>query len=309
MAAPELLAAAVPAGIAAGACFAVSTVLQQHVARAAPARHSLRPQLLLDVARRPIWWLGIAAGVGSFALQAIALALGPIALVQPLIVTDLLFALPLAARLHGRRLTRRVWTSAALIVAGLALFLLSASPSSGIDEPKAEAWLPVFVAVAAVVTVSLAAAGRRRGIRRTTLVATAAAVMFGLQSALIKSVSELFANRGLDAVLAWQPWAMAGVAVSALILSQSAYQGGPVLDVFEPIVAIGIAVTAFQEHVSTSAQTLGLLSLGAAAVILGIVRLDRSRFVSQTQTILQLQTTGAADAGDRDVAPRLACRD
>jgi drug/metabolite transporter (DMT)-like permease len=313
MAAPELLAAAVPAGIAAGGCFAVSTVLQQRVAQTAPESHALRPQLLLDVARRPLWWAGVAAGVGSFAFQALALALGPIALVQPLIVTDLLFALPLAARLNHRRLPPRVWSGAALVVGGLILFLVSAEPSSGLATPPASHWLPVFTSVAVIVTLALLSAGSRRGIRRTTMLSVGAGVMFGLQSALIKSVSQLLANRGIGALVAWQPWVMAAVAVSALLLSQSAYQAGslavalPVLDVLEPVVAVAIAVTIFHEQVSTSVHTLFLVSVGAAAVITGIVRLDTTRSASRDLPG-RPHAPGVPREIDLKVADRLACR-
>lgn len=283
--APGVTVAAVLAAVAAGACFAISNVLQQRAARSAPKQDNLRPRLLLDLARRGDWWAAIVVAAASFGFQALALASGPLALVQPLIVTDLLFALPLAARLGGRRLRRREWTGAALVVAGLATFLTAGSPTAGIDEPSLAKWLPILVAVPAVVLAAMAVASRRPGLRRTSMLAVSAGLAFGLMSALTKAVVELFMERGLGAVMSWQPWAMGVAAVTGLLFSQSAFQCGsisvtlPLMDILEPLVAVGIAVVVFDEHIGFTPVALCLELLGGLAVAAGVVTLDRSRLV------------------------------
>src|SRR4051812_49960856 len=107
--APHVLAVSVMAALAAGCTFAVGSVLQQSAAREAPASVAMSWRLLVDLAHRRKWLMGISCDVGSFALQALALAFGPLALVQPLLVTGLLFAVPLAVRWRGRRLGPREW--------------------------------------------------------------------------------------------------------------------------------------------------------------------------------------------------------
>ena len=62
--------------------------------------------LVSALARQPLWWAGSAADVAGYAAQAAALGLGSLLLVQPLLVTSLLFALPLGARWSGRTLRR-----------------------------------------------------------------------------------------------------------------------------------------------------------------------------------------------------------
>ena len=98
-----MLALSVVAAIAAGCTFAVGSVLQQSAAREEPSENSLSLRLLVGLAHRPRWLIGIAGDFFSFGLQALALAFGPLALVQPLAVTGLLFAIPLAVRWRGNR--------------------------------------------------------------------------------------------------------------------------------------------------------------------------------------------------------------
>src|SRR4051794_41650861 len=91
-------------------------------------------RLLVDLAHRPKWVLGISADVGSFALQAVALAFGPLALVQPLLVTGLLFAVPLAVRWRGRRLGPREWAGTVAVGARPAAVFAPASPAAGVAQ-------------------------------------------------------------------------------------------------------------------------------------------------------------------------------
>src|SRR4051812_50230665 len=75
-------------------------------ARAAPAEHALRPSLLVHLARQPAWLAGIGTQLVGFALLATALEMGSLSLVQAIVPAGLLVALPLAARVSGKRLRR-----------------------------------------------------------------------------------------------------------------------------------------------------------------------------------------------------------
>src|SRR3954447_4512855 len=99
-------------------CFATSSVLQQRGAARAPRGTGLHLDLLRHLVTRPIWLAGMTAAAGTLALQAVALSKGQLALVQPLLVTGLLFALPLSMVLEGKRPSGREWTWAAVLVAG-----------------------------------------------------------------------------------------------------------------------------------------------------------------------------------------------
>ena len=91
--------------------FALAATLQQMEAGSLDREQASSIKMLLVLVRRPRWLLGVAADAGGFITVALALAIGRLVVVQPLVVTVLLFALPLSARLTGRRITRSDWVS------------------------------------------------------------------------------------------------------------------------------------------------------------------------------------------------------
>ena len=127
---------AVTAALGAACCFALAAVIQHGAARDTGEK-LLSLRLLLALARNPRWLSGVALGVLSFAVQGLALAFGPLALVQPLAATDVLFALPMIAVLHRYRLTRGDWLGAGAVAGGIALFFAVSPPSEGARAPRA----------------------------------------------------------------------------------------------------------------------------------------------------------------------------
>src|SRR5581483_447737 len=146
---------AVVAALAAGWMFAVGSVLQQDAARQAPVETALSWRLIADLAHRKLWLLGIAGDVASFGLQALALAYGPLALVQPLLVTGILFSIPLSVRWRGMSLGAREWTGTVLVGAGLATFLAAASPSEGLPRTSLTKWMLILIEVGGVIVVGV----------------------------------------------------------------------------------------------------------------------------------------------------------
>lgn len=294
---------AVIAALAAGCTFAVGSVLQQSAAREAPADESLSLRLLVDLAHRKKWLLGIASDVGSFALQALALAFGPIALVQPLLVTGVLFAIPLAVRLKGMRLHAQEWTGTVSVAAGLALFLAAASPGAGEPQTSLARWVLILCGVAALMTLGVATGRALRGPIRASFYALSAGAAFGLLAALTKTATWLLGQGAAPFFTAWQPYAMAGVAVAGAIVQQSAFQAAPlpasvpVMDAVEPTVAVLIGVFAFGENLATSPIALACEAAGIVALVTGIVLLDRS------PVVLALQGAGDERPGERRQGP------
>src|SRR5947199_1367845 len=151
--------------LAASLCYAVAVVLQQRTAQSAAPEAALRPRLLTQLAHRPVWLVGIAANVAGYGLRFVALSRGSLVLVQPLLVCGILFALPLAAAGSGRRLDRREWASAAVIVAGLAAFLVAAGPTRGSADASTRDWVALAGVSGLAVAVALVAS-RRLGLAR-----------------------------------------------------------------------------------------------------------------------------------------------
>ena len=269
------------AALGAAICFAVAAVLQQAAASAQAPDLSLRPQLLVNLARQPRWLLGNLASVGGYVLQFLALERGSLALVEPLLVASLVIALPLGAALEHRRLRHSEWAPALMIVVALAWFLLAAQPGPGAPRAAAVDWIVLAIVTATVVGLCVryaSVAGRRRAL----LPAIASGLLLGLTGALTEVTGHTLATRGLGHVLtSGAPYALIVVSVGGFLLNQSAFQAGalrwslPVMTILEPLVAIMIGEFMFGEHIATSfAARLGEI-IGLVLMTVGIVLLSR----------------------------------
>lgn len=277
-------AVAVLAALLAACCFAVAAVLQQDAASSVPDAQSLRPRLLVDLARRPLWVLGIAMSAAAYVIQGVALAFGSLVLVLPLASTDLLFALPLIAWRRGVRLTRVEMAGAACVAGGLTAFLVVLPAAAGTAAPTLADWLPLLAVVAFLVAGLLLLGLRAPGRVRTGAYAAAAALFFALLDALTKSSADLFRDEGLAALHRWEPYALIAVGGTGLLLAQSSFQAGslaislPIIDTLEPIGAVLIGSALFHEPLAASGH-LVIQVLGAMLAVTGIVVLDKSPMV------------------------------
>ena len=267
--------AAVALALLAALLFAAGTVLQQKVAATASDEESLQPGFLLRLARRPQWLLGIALDAAGFVCQAIALGLGRLVVVQPILATSVVFALPLGARLSGQHVGRRQLGAAVAVTAGLAAFLVVADPTGGVDDASAAAWA-ISCAVIAVLCAGLYVAGHRRDPgAKATLLGIAAGVLFGLSAALTKAIVELLDDDGVAAVVTdWHLYALVVVGYAGMTLSQTSLQTGrlaPAIStqmVFDPVASLLLGILAFDERLHTSAAGVAG-SLAAIAVMFG----------------------------------------
>jgi drug/metabolite transporter (DMT)-like permease len=279
------LAGTVLAALGAAGSFAIAAVLQQLAARTVPREDSMQIRLLLHLIRRPLWLLGVAAMLVGYGLQALALSLGPVALVQPIVVTELAFAIPLAMWLDQKRPGLWEWLGLGGVVVGVSTFLLGAVPAPGSADPTFTVWLYVLVPTGSLVAAALVAASRVKGPTRSLLLGAAAGLCFGVIAVLTKATTFLL-GQGVDVALRqWEPYALVGVGILALVCSQSAYQSGPIAysmpmhDLLEPSVAVVIGVTALNERIPLDPRSLAILGIGAAMACAGIVTLSRSPVV------------------------------
>ncbi|MCU1455792.1 MAG: hypothetical protein JWN46_3938 [Acidimicrobiales bacterium] len=269
------------AALGAAFCYAASNVVEQRKAAAAPPEASMRIALLWHLARQPVWWLGILVDLGGFGLQAVALGLGSLVFVQPLLVSSLLFSLVLSARVSGYRLSRADLAWALVLVSSLAVFLIVASPSGGAQLRPFGAWILPVAVIAAIVIASVLVAGRVSHRWRAALLGGAAGMCFGLSSTLMKSFAHLLGVRGVVPTLTrWEPYALGLVVAGGFLTVQSAFQAGdlrsalPTLEVAEPIVAsaLGLSLMGEQLHANgppaLAAMALSLLGMAISAVLL-----------------------------------------
>lgn len=265
--------------------FAVAAVLQQAAAAAEPDKETLRPRLLLRLLRRPLWLAGIAMAAFSYVIQGVALAFGPLVLVQPLAATDLIFALPLIARRRGMRLGTAEAAGALCTAGGVAAFLVVLPPPGGVTAPAPAAWIRLGAIAGVLVAVLVAAGVRARSHARTGLYAAAAGLLFALLDSVSKSAATIVREHGTAVMAHWQPYALLIIGSTGVLLAQSSFQSGslavslPIIDTLEPIGSVLIGVAIFRERLAASADDLAVQALGAALAVTGIVVLDRSPLV------------------------------
>lgn len=279
------LTGTVIAALGAACSYAIAAVLQQLAARTVPREDSMQIRLLLQLFRRPLWLLGVAAMLVGYGLQALALSLGPVALVQPIVVTELAFAIPLAMWLDRKRPGVREWLGLGGVVLGVSTFLLGAVPTSGSADPTFTVWLYVLVPTGSLVAAVLFVAARTKGPKRSVLLGAAAGLCFGVIAVLTKATIFLL-GQGLGVALRqWEPYVLVGVGILALVCSQSAYQSGPIAysmpmhDLLEPSVAVVIGITALNERIPLDPRSLAIIGIGAAMACAGIVILSQSPVV------------------------------
>jgi hypothetical protein len=275
---------AVIGALTAAFCFAVGSLVQQGVARES-GEGALRLSLLLHLVRQPRWVGGVALDAFSFVIQGVALAFGPLTLVQPIAATDVLFALPLIARRQRRRITRQDAFGALTVTAGIATFLAVSPPAGGVAVPPVSAWVPAFAAVGVIVAVAGTVALRVRGRPRVVWLAAAAGALYGLLDALTKSTVDLISADGAATLAHWEPYALMATGVLGALYGQSAFGAGalslslPVIDTLEPVGAVVIGTTVFGEHLASSPVQFAFQVAGGAAAVAGIFLLSRSKIV------------------------------
>jgi drug/metabolite transporter (DMT)-like permease len=223
-------------------------------------------------------------------------------------VTELLFALPLAAATAGPRLHRREWTGAVLVAAGISVFVAVGQPAGEGSTATRFDWVLTTIAVGAalVVLIGIAEARPRRPTLRATTLAAAASICFGYMSVLTRVVGHQFQQHGIGALGLAQPWMLAVVAISGLTLSQTAFRIAPlsislpIIDIGEPAVASLIGVLILGETVKLDAGTLVGVIVSGVAVVTGVALLDTSPLVREAQADIsrQLSTNPASDPAD-----------
>jgi drug/metabolite transporter (DMT)-like permease len=273
----------------AGLCYAIASVVQQRVAAQQPEELSLSPRLVLALARRPLWLLGIGVDIAAYLLEAAALGRGSVLVVGPLLASGLLFALPFASFRTGRRVTRREMIPAVLITAGLALYVEVGSPAGTASHASHLEWgvAAAVVIAATTVLVTLGRRAREPG-RRATYYGIATGVVYSLTAVLTKATVDRLNGRVLPILGHWQLYALLTASVVGLVLNQSAFQAGhvaaslPAISVTNPVLASIMGVVLFDEHLNAHGL-LAWLVAGAAivAMLVGTCWLARSPLVTE----------------------------
>ncbi|WP_329103667.1 DMT family transporter [Micromonospora sp. NBC_01699] len=267
---------AVLLGLASALFFAFSSALEQHAAKQEKPTRAGDPRLLIRLLHRPLWLFGGIPDVIGTGLQAVALRFGPLALVEPLLMSGLFMAIPLEAALEKRRPHRKDLILAGVGIIGLAAFLVTANPRAGVSQPSTMAWLGVGGVVGGLIAICLLVAWRTRDAHRGTLLGIATGLLYAVAAALLKTISEDLTKHPWTLLAHWHVYALFLVGLAALILNQNAYQSGPIaapltaITLLDPFGGIVIGVTAFHETLSTDGPRLVIEIIAVIFMIVGI---------------------------------------
>ena len=237
--------------------------------------------------RRPSWWAGTLGAVGGYVFQALALAHGSLLLVQPLLVSSLLFVLPLGARFSNQHVRARDWCWALVLTTALTVFVLVGQPREGHYRPPVPAWSVALIGSVPVVIVCVLAARRMAGRPRAMLLATAVAVLLGMIAVLTKVSTHRLAVRGWHGLLTVPaPYLLVVLAITVTVLQQSAFHAGalqasvPIMLVGEPVVAVLLGVLILGEHLVVRGAGALILTLAVAAMPAATIALGRDSAAS-----------------------------
>ncbi|MFE7793244.1 DMT family transporter [Streptomyces sp. NPDC057460] len=266
--------------VSAACCLGFGFVLQQAAARHAPRRDYLSPRLLLDLMQVRSWLAGVGLMVSGMALGALALGKGEVSVVEPLLATNLLFAMALSRHRTGQRLGRQGWAGLWLLAGGVTAFLLGGRPQGGETITNAlRHWLVVGVVVGTALLLTTFAKRSQHG-AAPALLAVAAGLLYGLQDALTRMSGEVLSDAGWTAlVTSWQPYAVVVLGVTGLILVQSAFETAPLrmslpaLTAAQPLAGIACGIGFLGDQVRTDAGALAWQAAGLVAIVVGIVLL------------------------------------
>jgi drug/metabolite transporter (DMT)-like permease len=258
--------------------FALAAALQQKGALNLPHVSLGDPKSLARLAAQTMWLAGTAVLLCGYVVQAAALDRGRLDVVQPLLVTTVVFALPLGVLLTGQHVGRREVLGACVIIVGLALFTIFGDPAGGRDTAPNWEWAAAIALLAAICAGLLGFGGRHEGpSTRAAVYGTVAGVLFGLSAALTKPTVDLL-HEGVGVVLShWELYALAVAGVLGFVLQQVSLATGRLapsvatVSVANPVVSILLGVILFEERLGRPAWHVVVAVGGLALGLVGAV--------------------------------------
>jgi drug/metabolite transporter (DMT)-like permease len=258
-------------------------VLTQHSASVAAPKREKGWHLVGYLFRQPVWLLGWIAAVGGFAFQAVALHFGQLSVVQPVLVTELVFVLVLRRVWIRQDVAGPAWAAVLVVCVALAVFLTVAEPTGGHPMPERAQWLSAVLAFGGAIAVLAVLGMRGSPARRAAVYAVAAALAWALMATFLKTATETLATRGIGGMLTrWPVYALAAAAVTGTLLEQSALHVGPLsvsqplLVIVNPLTSIALSIWLFDERFTDSPAKIAIALLAFAGMAVGVTVLSRT---------------------------------
>jgi drug/metabolite transporter (DMT)-like permease len=263
--------------------FALAAALQQKGALNLPTISLADPRSFVRLLGQAMWLLGTLALFTGYLFQAAALDRGRLSVIQPLLVTTVVFALPLGYFLTKQHVGRREVLGAVSIIIGLGLFVYFGDPAGGNENASNTQWA-VTIGLLAVLSVLLIVVGGGGGLsKKAAVYGTVSGIMFGLSSALTKPTLD-YLHQSIGTMLShWECYALAVAGVGGFILQQVSLGTGRLapsvatVSVANPLVGIAIGILLLDERLSRSGWHILLAVIGLAIAFIGAVAISLAR--------------------------------
>jgi drug/metabolite transporter (DMT)-like permease len=260
--------------IVAAISFALAATLWQRASLAAGAQAG-GAKAFAGLLTNGVWLLGLAAQILGVLLQAAALDRGRVAIIQPLLVTSVIWALPLGYFLTQQVITGRHLLGAATVVAGLVIFASFGDPAGGLDDAPASTWLGAFFVLGAICA-GLLLFGRRGGAgAQAAVFGATAGILYGVSATLMKPVVETLHADGFTGVLeTWELWVMAATGIVGFYFQQVSLATGRLVtsvatvSVANPVVSVLLGVLVLQERLDQPPAWHAVVAVGGLALAL-----------------------------------------
>ena len=279
--------------------FALAATLQQKGALNLPEISLRHPSSLARLAAQTMWLAGTVALLTGYVFQAAALDRGRLAIIQPLLVLTVVFALPLGYFLTGQTVGRREVGGSAVIVLGLALFALFGDPAGGREQAPGSEWAIAIAILVAVCGVLLLFGGRGDLTMKAAVYGTIAGILFGLSAALTKPTLDYLHAGAEELFTHWQPYTLAIAGILGFVLQQVSLGTGKLapsvatVSVANPVVGVLLGIAVLDERLSRPAWHVLVACTGLGLALVGavIIALARSSGEEQEQPVPSPATT------------------
>jgi len=269
--------------LALGAAFfiAIGDVMHQRSAHEVTDEPVGHLALFTRLLRDRQWWLGSLVSAAGFGLQAAALGLGSVLLVQSILVTSLLFALPINARITRRKVSRFQWTWAALLAASVVVIVTVGNPTEGHSRASLETWALVIAVLGPALIACIVGARIFSGPTSAVLLAMVSGALWGLFAVLLKGVVDRLDDGLWELVKTPELYGAALVAVLGTAWQQSAFRAGsltaslPTMTVTEPVVGCLLGVVVLGEALRPGDAGWVTLVVAFAVMIVATAALAR----------------------------------
>jgi drug/metabolite transporter (DMT)-like permease len=258
----------------AAASFALAATLWQRASAGLEGVSFRHPKSFAILLAEWVWLLGLAAQIGGVVLQAAALDRGRVAIIQPLLVTTVIWAIPLGYFLSGQRIVRREILGAGIIVVGLALFASLGDPASGVDDAPGSDWIGAILVLTAICLALLMFANRGSLTLKAAMYGTSAGVLYGLSATLMKPVVEDLHSEGWGVLETWELWVMAIAGLGGFLLQQVSLSTGRLVpsvatvSVANPVVSVMLGALILQESLDKNPAWHAVVAVGGLALAL-----------------------------------------